>query len=205
MVVEDHTVLAEALVHALTGHGGIEVVDVAANLGSGLSVIAARRPRVALIDAALPDGDGADAAGAVAERSPDTRVLVMSGSEYPSVIRRTVNSGAAGFLSKSQPLADILQAIRTVAAGGTSFTFEQLRRATGADATAGHELSERELEVIQLLADGAATEDIARRLSLSVHTVRNHVRGITDKLGVTSRIEAVAAAHRHGLVRPPRP
>lgn len=205
VVVEDHTVLAESLVGALAAVEGIEVLDTAPDLATGLSVIAARRPRVVLMDAALPDGDGAAAAPAVRECSPGSVVVVMSGSEYPSVITRTVQSGAAGFLSKAQPLADTVGAIRTAAAGGTAFTYEQLRSAQAADAAGDGGLSGRELEVLQLLADGASTDDIAEQLSLSVHTVRNHVRNLTEKLGATSRIEAVAIAHRRGLVAPPQP
>lgn len=205
VVVEDHAVLAESLVRALADADDIEVLDTAGDLASGLSVIAARRPRVVLMDAVLPDGDGAAAAPAVRERSPGTAVVVISGSEYPSVVTRTVASGAAGFLSKSQPLADTLDAIRTAAAGGSSFTYEQLRHATGTDAASGGDLSPRELEVLQRLADGASTDDIAETLNLSVHTVRNYVHDLTEKLGATSRIEAVAIAHRQGLVTPPRP
>ncbi len=204
VVVEDHTVLAESLVGALAGVEGIEVLDTAPDLATGLSVIAARRPRVVLLDAALPDGDGACAAPAVRERSPETAVLVMSGSEFPSVVTRTVQSGAAGFLSKAQPLADTVGAIRTAAAGGTAFTYEQLRRATAADPSSDSDLTGRELEVLQLLVNGASTNDIAAELSLSIHTIRNHVRNLTDKLGATSRIEAVAIAHRRGLVTPPQ-
>lgn len=204
VVVEDHKVLAESLVHALGGVEGIEVLDTATDLASGLSVVGARRPRVVLMDAVLPDGDGAAAAPAVRERSPDTVVLVISGSEYPAVINRAIDSGAAGYLSKSQPLADTIGAIRTAAAGGTAFTYDQLRRARAAGAADDGGLSEREHEVLQLLADGCSTDEIARALSLSVHTVRNHVRNLTDKLDASSRIEAVAIAHRRGMVSPPR-
>jgi DNA-binding NarL/FixJ family response regulator len=205
VVVEDHAVLAESLVHALAAIEDIEVIDTAADLATGLSVIAARRPQVVLMDAALPDGDGAAAAPAVRERSPDTAVVVISGSEYPSVVTRAVHAGAVGFLSKAQPLTDTLDAIRTAATGGASFTYDQLRLATAAGPTDEGDLSDREREVLQLLADGASTDGIAEELSLSVHTVRNHVRNLTDKLDASSRLEAVAIAHRRGLVTPPTP
>ena len=204
VVVEDHALLAESLVRALADADDIEVLDTAGDLATGLSVIAARRPRVVLMDAVLPDGDGASAAPLVRERSPGTAVVVISGSEYPSVVTRTVGSGAVGFLSKSQPLADTLDAIRTAAAGGTSFTYEQLHGTVDPDGSGGGDLSARELEVLQLLAEGASTDDIADALALSIHTVRNYVHDLTEKLGASSRIEAVAIAHRRGLVTPPR-
>lgn len=204
VIVEDHAVLADALSEALGGDEGIEILDTCGDLASGLSVIAARQPRVVLMDANLPDGDGATATPAVRECSPGTVVVVISGSEYPSVVTRAVRSGAAGFLSKAEPLSRTLDAIRTAAAGGVSFTPEQLRQATAATPGGDAELTDRELEVLQLLADGASTDELAAQLSLSVHTVRNHVRNLTDKLGATSRVEAVAMAHRRGLVTPPR-
>lgn len=204
VIVEDHAVLADSLSRALAAGDGIEILDTAGDLATGLSVIAARRPRVVLMDANLPDGDGASAAAAARECSPDTAVVVISGSEYPSVVTRAVRSGASGFLSKAEPLSRVVDAIRTAAAGGVSFTPEQLQRATAATPEGESELTDRELEVLQLLADGASTQDIAERLTLSIHTVRNHVRNLTDKLGATARVEAVAIAHRRGLVTPPR-
>lgn len=204
VIIEDHAVLADSLQRALASVGGIEVLDTAGTLEEGLTVTAVRRPQVVLIDANLPDGDGAAAAPAVRERSPGTAVVVMSGSEYPSVVTRAVRTGAVGFLPKSEPLERVVAAVRTAAAGGVTFTARQLEQATAAAAEDDGPLTERELEVLQLLVDGASTEGIATALTLSVHTIRNHVRNLTEKLGATSRVEAIAMAHRRGLVQPPR-
>lgn len=204
LIVDDHRVLTESLAHALDEVDGITVLDAAADLATALSVVAARRPHVVLMDASLPDGDGAAAAPEVQQCSPGTAVIVISGMDHPSTIGRAVRAGAAGFLSKSQPLVEMVAAIRDVAAGGSAFTRDQLRCAAGSAPTGDDELSEREREVLQLLADGVSTRDIADQLVVSIHTVRNHVRHLTEKLGASSRIEAVAIGHRRGLVDPPR-
>lgn len=205
VIVEDHAAVAESLATALSGVDGIDVIDTAGDLQSGLSIVGARRPHVVLMDAALPDGDGAEAAPAVQDRSSGTAVVVLSGSLYPSTAVRAVRSGAAGYVSKVAALGDIIEAVRTAAGGGTTFTPEQIHAAftedPGDDATS---LTDRELEVLQLLADGRSTEEMTELLTLSIHTVRNHVGNLLAKLGVGSRLEAVAVAHRRGLVDPPR-
>lgn len=203
VIVEDHAAVAESLSIAFAGIDDMHVLDVAPDLGTGLSVIGARQPDVALLDATLPDGDGAAAAPEIAERSPGTAVVVMSGSQYPSTPVRAVLSGAAGFVSKVAPLEDIVSAVRAAASGGTFFAPEHLRAAVAAQSSGDSVLTERELEILQLLAHGHATEEIVEDLQLSVHTVRNHINSMLGKLGVGSRVEAVAAAHRQGLVTPP--
>lgn len=205
IIIEDHAAVAESLAAALSGIDDIDVIDTVGDLESGLSLVAVRRPQVVLMDAALPDGDGAEAAPAVRERSPDTAVVVLSGSQYASTAVRAVRSGAAGFVSKVDPLQHIVAAVRTAASGGTTFTPEQIRAAFTEDAM--HDataLTDRELEVLQLLSDGRSTEGMAELLSVSIHTVRNHVRNVLAKLGAASRLEAVAVAHRQGLVAPPK-
>lgn len=205
MIVEDHAAVAESLAAALSGVEGVEVIETAGDLQTGLAIVELRRPQVVLMDAQLPDGDGATAAPAVRERSPGTAVVVLSGSQYPSTGVRAVRSGAAGYVSKVDPLERIVEAVRAAAGGGTTFTPEQIRAAftedTGGDATS---LTDRELQVLQLLAEGRSTEEMGELLTLSTYTVRNHVGSVLTKLGVGSRLQAVAVAHRRGLVDPPR-
>lgn len=203
VVIEDHAVLADALVRAFARGEEIDVLDTAGDLATGRSIVAARRPDVVLLDVVLPDGDGVVAVRDLTDRSPGTAVVVMTGMARHAVVARAIRAGASGFLSKTQPLADIVRAVLDAANGHVSFTHDQLRRATADGPAAMESLTDRENEVLQLLCVGASTDDIARQLTLSAHTVRNHVRNLTTKLEVSSRLEAVAVAHRHGLATPP--
>lgn len=205
VIIEDHAAVAESLATALSAVDGIDVIETADNLQAGLSIVGVRRPQVVLMDAALPDGDGAEAAPAVYERSPNSAVVVISGSRRPATAVQAIRCGATGYVSKVDPLKHIIAAVRTAASGGTTFTPEQIRAAINADAAGdATALSDRELEVLKLLAQGKSTDELAQLLTLSPHTIRNHIRNVLTKLDAGSRLEAVAVAHRQGLVDLPR-
>jgi DNA-binding NarL/FixJ family response regulator len=205
VVVEDHMVLAEALEGALSAQDGMQVVGTVSTLQDALELIALQRPDVVLMDVRLPDGDGASGTVQVLERSPRTKVIVLSAATGVEVISRAVEAGAAGFLPKTTPLQEVIEAIVRANSGAALFSPSMLREVTthlrDQHRRPGADLTPRELEVLQLLADAATTDGIAQHLVLSTHTVRNHVRNILGKLGAHSKLEAVAIAVREGLVQ----
>ena len=130
---------------------------------------------------------------------------MSAASDYRSVVR-AIEAGATGYLLKDQPINDLVQGIRRANAGETvvapSLVPRLLARITPTAAPAA-KLSRREIEVLQLLADGASTAELASRLNLSVNTVRNHVQNILTRLGAHSKLEAVSIALREGVIKPP--
>ncbi|MFA9429937.1 response regulator [Egicoccus sp. AB-alg2] len=204
VLVDDHQVFAQALRDTLV-HQGIDVVGVANRLRPVRGLVDRLRPQVVVMDVRLPDGDGTRATAELTRRSPDTRVLLLSASSGPELLAQAVESGAAGFLPKTASLPEVVDGIRQIAAGHVLFTPIELRSATTAlrdrDVRSA-ELTAREREVLQLLAEPCSTEEIARRLVISRHTVRNHVRNLMAKLGVHTKLEAVTLAIRNGWVAP---
>lgn len=204
VVVEDHQVVGDALRATLEGRSGITIVGLATNVAEARDVVAREQPDVVLTDVRLPDGDGVDAVPGLVRLAPDSAVLVLSAVRGTDVLARAVEAGAAGFLPKTSPLPDVVDAIVRASLGATLFTPEVLaevaRHLRERRQRPGEDLTEREREVLQLLAEGLGTAELAERLVVSTHTVRNHVRNLTAKLDAHSKLEAVAIALREGLV-----
>ncbi|MFA9444910.1 response regulator [Egicoccus sp. AB-alg6-2] len=204
VLVDDHQILSDALHDALSAVDGLQVVGTARDLAAGLALVESERPDVVIMDVRLPDGDGAAGTAEALRRHPDTKVLVLSAQAGLDVVARAVEAGAAGFLTKDTPLAELATAVMRVQEGAVLFAPELLRAVTRhlrqSTGRVGDDLSARELEVLTLLTQGASTREMAEQLYLSLHTVRNHVRNLTTKLGARSRLEAVAIANREGLV-----
>jgi DNA-binding NarL/FixJ family response regulator len=137
--------------------------------------------------------------------APDTPVLLLTAVSGEEVVRRAIEAGCCGLVRKTEPVARVRSAIRRAAAGEAVFSPESLARLldagkSGQQSTSFIPLTTRELDVLRLLVAGCSTEAIADDLVLSLHTVRNHVRNLMQKLGAHSRLEAVAIALREGLV-----
>jgi DNA-binding NarL/FixJ family response regulator len=205
VVIDDHRMVADALAQTLDAVAVMEVAGTAPTLAEGLRLVEHVRPDVVIMDVVLPDGDGAVDTAKVLQRCPAAKVIVLSAQTGIDVVARAMEAGAVAFISKSTPLADLAEAVRRVQAGEVLFGPEQvravsryLREAVGG---VGQDLSDRELEVLELLGEGATTQEMVDRLHLSPHTVRNHIRNLSAKLGARSRLEAVAIANRSGLLR----
>ena len=207
LVVEDHQVLAEALSGALATHPSIDVAGTAGTLAEAYRHVETTPPDIALMDVRLPDGDGAAGTADVLVRAPDTQVVILSAVTGIEMMARAVEAGAAGFVAKSEPLDTLTSAILRVHAGEALFPPETLRQVAShlreARQRPGSDLTPREVEVLALLASGIATDDIADRLVVSVHTVRNHIRNVLAKLHAHTKLEAVAIAVRERLVDVP--
>ena len=207
VIVDDHGLLVDALTEALAEHGDLDVVGTAATLSEALPLVIGHQPDVALLDYRLADTDGTTATQAILEACEDCRVLMMSAAEPAAMLADAIDAGIAGFVHKSRDLQDLVEAVRTVADGGAVFEPRDLQTALGQLSRRKRHgpLTDRELEVLQLLTQGLTTDRIAERLTLSHHTVRNHVRHVLSKLDVHSQLEAVAVGLREGLVAPPAP
>ena len=201
-LIEDQQILAGAIQRSLSIMADLRVVGCAPSLGEGVELVRQTQPDVLVSDYRLSDGDVPSRLGEILAGSPATRVLVFTGWPDENSFLEAMGAGASGFLDKAGPFEDFTDAIRRVAAGevvgAPRFLPALTRRATNTDSTA---LSRRELEVLQLLAEGHSTSDVAAQLILSVNTVRNHITHVLAKLGVRSRLEAVNVGVRRGLIR----
>ncbi|HAS09657.1 MAG TPA: DNA-binding response regulator [Acidimicrobiaceae bacterium] len=201
-LIEDQQVLAGAIQRSLSIMTDLRVVGCAPSLDEGIALVRRTQPDVLVSDYRLGDGDIPSRLGAILAESPATRVLVFTGWPDENSFLEAMAAGASGFLDKAGPFEEFIDAIRRVAAGevvvAPRFLPALTRRATNADSGA---LSRRELEVLQLLAEGLSTSEVADRLILSVNTVRNHITHVLTKLDVRSRLEAVNVGVRRGLIR----
>lgn len=209
LVVDDHQLLASALVAAFDQDGRASVVATASSLAEGVRCASAVLPDVVLTDRRLPDGDADQHIGAFHEASPRTRVLVMTGWATERSSITALDAGARGIISKARPVQDIIDAVGRVAAGDlvlpADLASSLLVRDGSTRASSRCDLSRRELDVLEALACGESTADAAARLCISSNTLRNHLARAMLKLGVHSRMSAVAEAVRLGLVAPQLP
>jgi DNA-binding NarL/FixJ family response regulator len=204
LLVEDHEMVASGIRALLEAEPDIEV---GAWVRTGAEVLDAYqrvKPDAVLMDYRLPDTTGTEATAAIRADDPDACVLLVTGIDgNQAVIAEALEAGCAGFVSKERSVDELASAIRAAVHGAAVFPADLLasvtRRTTGAS-KATSDLTAREREVLGLLAEGCSTDEIQRRLYLSQHTVRNHVRNVLHKLNARTKLEAVVIAARAGLV-----
>jgi DNA-binding NarL/FixJ family response regulator len=206
LIIEDHAMIAQGLKAALDDIDDFHVVGVATTVAEGERLAGSLGPDVVVLDYRLPDGEAPEAIVRLARTRPAARVLVLTAASDQRSVLRAIEAGAAGYLLKDQPLDDLVAGIRAVRDGSTAVSpavlpelLARLRPVIDGPAS----LTPREIEVLQLLADGRSNAEVARRLHLSVNTVRNHVQSILNRLGAHSKLEAVSVAMREGIVKPP--
>ncbi len=203
LIVDDHEVLSASLALVLGNQPGITTVGVAGNLARARALVASSAPDVILLDHRLPDGDGVAAIGELRALRPSVAIVVLTASAADHVLISAIEAGAAGFLSKTRGLGELTSAVRAAAAGESVISPELLIRLLPKlrrGGTSTKELTEREREVLNLLADGLSNANIAERLTVSVHTVRNHIANLSAKLGAHSKLEVLSIAVRDGLL-----
>jgi DNA-binding NarL/FixJ family response regulator len=204
LIIDDHEVLAASLAHVLDAEPDLTTVGVASSLARARTLVRTSSPDVLLLDHRLPDGDGVAAIGELRAIRPSVQVVVLTASAADHVLVQAIEAGAAGFLSKTRSLAEVTAAVRSAAQGEATVSPELLARLLPRlSRTNGgrlQELTEREREVLDLLADGLTNAVIAERLVVSVHTVRNHISNLSTKLGAHSKLEALSIAVREGLL-----
>lgn len=203
---DDHPVVRSGLRRVLEAEADLVVVGEAGTAAEAVAVAAASTPDVFVMDLGLPDKSGIAATAEVLRVSPSTRVLVLTMHDDIAYLRRAFEAGAAGYLLKEAADVQLVLAVRQVAAG-KRYVYPTLGAALLApDAAAarlggpGGELSERELEVLRMIALGLTNSEIAERLYVSVRTVETHRAHIQQKLGVRNRAELVRRAREAGLL-----
>ncbi|HSJ20253.1 MAG TPA: response regulator transcription factor [Nocardioidaceae bacterium] len=207
LVVDDHPLYREGLVTAISSMPGTEVVGEAADGQEAVDAAAALTPDVVVMDLHMPVLNGVDATRLICERQPATAVLVLTMLEGDESVFAAVRAGARGYLLKGADRSEIARALDAVGHGEVVFSSAIAARVLGYfaggrpdhGATPFPELTDREREILDLVARGLTNPEIARRLVVSDKTVRNHVSNVFAKLHVSGRAEAVARARDAGL------
>jgi len=212
VLVDDEAMVRVGLRMVLTAEPDIEVVGEAADGGAAVGVVEQTAPDVVLMDVRMPEVDGIEGARRVLAQSPEVKVVVLTTFDEDEYVEAALRAGVSGFLLKVAPPERLIEAVRTVAAGGglldpgvTRRVIESFaaapplrtRRAERLDA-----LTERERDVLRLIGRGLSNGEIAAELYLGETTVKTHVSNVLAKLGLRDRVQAVVAAYETGHVRP---
>jgi len=207
LIVDDHPVVREGLAGMISTQGDMRVVGEAGNGVEALRLAHGLSPDLILMDLQMPSLDGAAAIRQIRKDLPDCRILVLTAFDSDERILHSIEAGAQGYLLKGVPRDELFRAIRVVAEGGSllqpSVAAKLLNRVgqmLKQEETTEH-LTDREMEVLRLLARGNRNKEIAESLIISERTVKFHVGVIFQKLGVTNRAEAVSKAIQSGLVK----
>ena len=205
LIVDDHPVVRDGLRGMLAGEPDLEVVGEASDGGEARAVVGTLRPDVILMDLRMPGMGGAAAIRALAEDGNRARVLVLTTYDSDSDVVPALEAGATGYLLKDTPRAELVRAIRAAARGEAVLAPSVATRLVSQlRAPAQDALSDRELEVLTLIAQGETNRGAAARLFISEATVKTHLLHIYTKLDVNDRAAAVAAAYERGLLVPGR-
>jgi len=203
-IADDHPVFREGLTRAVTQHADFRLVGEASDGITALEEIRALRPQVALLDVGMPGLDGVDVLDAIVRDGMSTAVVLLSAHLSAQAIFRSMSSGASAYLTKEADREAILDAVSAAARGEVRMPLDvqaELVRELRRHAVNGRpRLSPREFEVLRMVADGLTTPQIADQLVLGTATIKSHLQTLYDKLGVSDRASAVAAAMRQHIL-----
>lgn len=209
VIVDDHNLFRQGLATLLQQEADIEIAGLAGSISEAIEVVRTHKPDIVLMDFSLPDGSGADATRLILQENPACKVVFITMSEREEDLLAAVRSGAVGYLLKNMSITKLVAALRAVQAGESALSrtmtlrvMQELARSKApelaGDPTLG-KLTEREKEVLALLAGGKSNLEIAEQLFISENTVKYHVHSILEKLNLRSRKEAANFAREHGL------
>ena len=207
LIADDHPVVREGLFAMLSRESDFEVVGEARDGVEAVNKAKELSPEVVLMDLRMPELDGVEAMNQIKSAKPDTKFIILTTYSDDEYIFRGIEAGARGYLLKDAPREELFKAIRAVHRGESLIqpvvASKVLDRLTELSrrAPSGEELSERELEVLRLMAKGAANKEIGVELSIAQSTVKTHISTIFQKLGVNDRTEAVTEALKKGIIR----
>jgi len=221
LLADDHTMLREALRRAMEG-AGLTVVGEAADGEEAIRLAEALAPDVVLMDVSMPVLDGVEATRHIHRDHPDIAIVMLTMHADADVVRRSLSAGAVGYLVKDASMSEVVETVRLAAAGDTTLSVElansmlgEVHRLARAPETAPTDpegpmdapsnpdgvITRREEEVLQLIAEGLSTTEVAARLYISIKTVKNHLASIYAKLDSRDRTQAVVRAVRMGIIR----
>jgi DNA-binding NarL/FixJ family response regulator len=193
-IVDDHPVLREGTAALLAAQPGLEMAGVAGTVDEATALVESTEIDVLLLDIRLGTDSGLRwlSPGAESPTRPRPAVVVLTSYDYPQYAEAALRLGASGFVLKTAPIAELLDAIRRAAAGGLAFSIRPSSEATRV------RLSERELDVVRLVVDGRSNDEIAARLGIGAKTVESHLRRLFERLDIASRTELATRALREG-------
>jgi two-component system response regulator NreC len=201
VIADDHVVVRSGLRLLLDSEPGIAVVAEAGDVAGAVAEVEQHRPDVLVLDLLMPGGPTLPVIARLSETCPDTRVVVLTAQRDPSFAGEAMRLGAAGYVPKEAAGRQLLRAIR-MAAEGSTYLEPSLGARLAAAKSSTPELTERELEVLRLIARGHTNREVAERLFLSVRTIESHRARIQRKLGRSSRSDLVEYVVERGLVQP---
>ena len=212
-IVEDHQILIDTFGMMMRNDPEIELIGTANSVATGREMVHNCSPNVLLLDVGLPDGNGLDLIPEVKRCCPDTQIVVLTSMTDETTLMRAIEGGVSGFVSKSSSLAELLETIRQAASGeivmptsllvGLLMRMPRDKAATYREEKGWEHLTLREREILEQLARGKSGVAISEELHIAPLTVRTHIRNLMAKLGVHSRLEAVAFGLKHGIIEPP--
>lgn len=199
LIIDDHPVVRLGLKTMLESEGRIVVTAAVGSAKEGMAEVEKSKPDVVLLDLRMPEMEGVEAIAELRNMDPQIRVLILTNYEEDEYIFRAMRAGAMGYLLKNTPQEEIIRAVDRVNNNERCISPEIATRLT--ETIAREELTQREIEVLNLVADGLTNKEVADRLFISARTARNHVASCLLKLGADDRTEAVTRAVRRGLIR----
>jgi two-component system response regulator DegU len=209
VLVDDHTLVREGLRRGLSLEDDIEVVGEAGDGDAAVARVAELEPDVVLMDVSMPVCDGIEATKRIRVTHPHLPVVMLTMHSDSATLTNAIRAGASGYLLKDSHIEDVAEAIRVAARGDTALTpelassmLDEFRRlAGGQQRPDSPSLTKREEEVLQRVADGGSTQEVADALFISVKTVKNHLASIYDKLDASDRTQAVVRGVKLGIIR----
>ncbi len=196
--VEDHPVFREGLVTIISSQPDMELIWQASNAAEAVTEFRRHRPDITLMDLRLPGSSGTDALIAIREEFPEARVIILTSSGSDAELQKAMRAGAAAYVLKTTPKNELLTVIRSVCRGHKYVSAEVAARL--AENMGEESLTDRELQVLQLIREGNRNKQIADRLSIAEATVNFHIKNLVAKLGANDRAHAVSIAIRRGLL-----
>lgn len=204
VLADDHTLVRQSVSKLLNGTEGMVVVGEASDGVQAVDLVRLHRPDIAVLDVSMPNKDGLEAAEEIRQDPGDVKIVMLTMHDDDATLRRSTEAAVDGFVAKTASTDEVVNAVRTVAEGGAyvspTVAMRMMRLASGT--RPGNNLTQREVEILKLLAQGSRIQDIAETLFLSSKTVKNHLTSVYAKLHVETAAQAVAEAYRTGIVTP---
>jgi DNA-binding NarL/FixJ family response regulator len=208
LVVDDHEVVRDGIVGNLVRQADFAIVGQASNGQEAVRMAAELSPHIILMDLRMPELDGVEAMIRIKQANPEIKFIVFTTYSDDDYLFAAIKAGAKGYLLKDAPREDLFKALRAVSRGDsliqpvfTTKVLDKLASELSRKSTVADALSDREIEVLDLVAKGVSNKDIADQLSITQSTVKTHVTSIFQKLNVTTRTEAVTTALRRGIIQ----